>query len=78
MQLYSFRLVSGTRIDVEASTPEAGYNKLNSLPMFKPMLTEYYLEIGHNSRKGKALKRLLMLDERKIEYESKINLDEVD
>jgi len=46
--------------------------------MFKPMLTEYYLEIGQNSRKGKALKRLLMLDERKIEYESKINLDEVD
>jgi len=44
--------------------------------MFKPMLTEYYLEIGHNSRKGKALKRLLMLDERKIEYESKISLGE--
>ena len=42
MQLYSFRLNGGSRIDVKASSPEAGYNKLKAIPLFETWITKYY------------------------------------
>lgn len=45
MNTYSFRTEQNTRIDVEASTPRAGYNKLMSIPQLRMRgITKSYIQ----------------------------------
>ena len=49
MNTYSFKTKDNFRIDVEASTPQAGYNKIMSIPFLRMKgVTTEYIKYGND------------------------------
>jgi|TARA_R110002124_G_scaffold205573_1_gene371878 hypothetical protein len=47
MNNYAFMTEDGWKVEVDASTPQSGYNKLNAIPYFRTRgITRHYYKFG--------------------------------